>query len=152
MVKYLSDTKGNLEDRQILILFMNKKLLKRIAIGYFLLNLFRSFHTRNSVFVLCIIMLCKLVTGMWESLMSLQGMLQLQGLAESLQSLSSLESLKGVTLGYSNGSTPTTPNGKGPEGGLVVILYLIATFWGFSHLTLFFMRILDVYVNLYRFE
>ena len=51
--------------------------------------------------------------------MSLQGMLQLQGLAESLQSLSSLESLKGATMGYSNGSTPTTPNGKGPEGVLM---------------------------------
>ena len=76
--------------------------------------------------------------------MSLQGMLQLQGLAESLQSLSSLESLKGATLGYSNGSTPTTPNGKGPEGGLVVSLYFIATFLGFQLLNTF----LHVYLRL----
>ena len=61
-------------------------------------------------------MLRILVTGVWESLMSLQGMLQLQGLAESLQSLSSLESLKGVSEGYTSGSTTTTPNGKGLEG------------------------------------
>ncbi len=66
-------------------------------------------------FVVCFVY--ESVTGMWESLMSLQNMVQWPQLAESLQSLSSLESLKGTTLGYSSSaSTPTTPNGKGPEG------------------------------------
>ena len=67
--------------------------------------------------------------------MSLQGMLQLQGLAESLQSLSSLESLKGATLGYSNGSTPTTPNGKGPEGGFVVAYIIFTATLGWKKLS-----------------
>ncbi len=58
--------------------------------------------------------------------MSLQGMLQLQGLAESLQSLSSLESLKGVEwlpgslqvqTGGMNGAGATTPDDSSGSQG-----------------------------------
>ncbi len=47
--------------------------------------------------------------------MSLQGMLQLQGLAESLQSLSSLESLKGVE--WLPGSLQVQTGGMNGAGG-----------------------------------